>query len=48
MQPKYEFSTLCDKNCGVQRLHRRTDGRTDGHTDRIVKTEDLLDPDVSG
>ena len=43
MQPKYEFSTLCDKNCGVQRLNRRTDG----HTDRIVKTEDLLDLDVT-
>ena len=33
LQPKYEFSRPYDKNCGVQRLDRRTDRQTDRRTE---------------
>ena len=42
LNPKFEVSTT--KTVAYSAW---TDGRTDRQTDRIVKTEDLLDPDVS-
>ena len=41
MYPKYELTSLCDQNGGVQGVDRHTDKRTDRHTDiqKMKKTE---------